>query len=57
MQDPTVKIPKIEKNPFLLTELEMANLSIFSEKNDLHPLGVKDEVAIWIQYSFILHRS
>jgi hypothetical protein len=40
VQDPTVKTPKIEKNPFLLTELEMADLSIFLEKNDLCPSGV-----------------
>jgi hypothetical protein len=26
---------------FLLTKLEMADLSIFLEKNDLRPLGVK----------------
>jgi hypothetical protein len=32
VQDPTVKIPKIEKIPFLLTELEMADLSIFLRK-------------------------
>jgi hypothetical protein len=32
-----VKIPKIIKN---LIGLEMANLSIFFEKNDLRPLGI-----------------
>jgi hypothetical protein len=32
VQDPTVKISKIEKIPFLLTELEMADLSIFLRK-------------------------
>jgi hypothetical protein len=32
VQDPTVKILKIEKIPFLLTELEMADLSIFLRK-------------------------
>jgi hypothetical protein len=41
VQDPIVKIPKIEFFfPFFLTELEMADLSIFFEKNDLRPLGV-----------------
>jgi hypothetical protein len=40
VQDPMVKIPKIEKNPFLLTELEIADLSTFFEKNDLRLLGV-----------------
>jgi hypothetical protein len=29
VQDPMVKIPKIEKKPFSLNELEMADLSIF----------------------------
>jgi hypothetical protein len=29
VQDPTVKFPKIDFFPFLLTELEMADLSIF----------------------------
>jgi hypothetical protein len=41
-QDPIVEIPK--KNyffSFLLLELEMADLSIFLEKNDLRPLRVK----------------
>jgi hypothetical protein len=33
VQDPTIKIQKIEeKNPFLLIELEMANLSNFLRK-------------------------
>jgi hypothetical protein len=32
VQDPTVKIPKKEKNPFLLIELEMADLSNFLRK-------------------------
>jgi hypothetical protein len=32
VQDPTVKFPKIEKNPFLLIELEMADLSIVLRK-------------------------
>jgi hypothetical protein len=41
VQDPTVKIPKIDYYfLFLLTELEMADLSIFFEENDLRPLGV-----------------
>jgi hypothetical protein len=41
VQDPIVKISKIElSSPFLLTELEMADLSIFFEENDLRPLGV-----------------
>jgi hypothetical protein len=31
-QDPTIKIPKMEKIPFLLTELEMADLSICLRK-------------------------
>jgi hypothetical protein len=36
VQDPTVKIQKMEKKKwFLLTELEMADLSIFLKKNDL----------------------
>jgi hypothetical protein len=29
VRDPMVKIPKIELFPFLITELEMADLSIF----------------------------
>jgi hypothetical protein len=33
VQDPMGKFPKIEKFPFLLTELEMADLSIFLRKN------------------------
>jgi hypothetical protein len=41
VQDPMVKIPKIDFFPFFLIELEMADLSIFFEKNDLCPLGVK----------------
>jgi hypothetical protein len=45
VQDPTVKIPKIDFFPFLLTELEMADLSSFFEKNDLRPLGVKHSVS------------
>jgi hypothetical protein len=32
VQNPTVKIPKIDFFPFLLTELEMADLSIFLRK-------------------------
>jgi hypothetical protein len=41
-QDPMVKIPNKDIFfPFLLLELEMADLSIFLEKNDLHLLGVK----------------
>jgi hypothetical protein len=32
VQDPTVKIPKIDFFPFLLIELEMADLSIFLRK-------------------------
>jgi hypothetical protein len=32
VQDPTVKIPKIEKIPFLLIELEMADLNNFLRK-------------------------
>jgi hypothetical protein len=32
VQDSTVKIPKIEKNPFLLIKLEMADLSNFLRK-------------------------
>jgi hypothetical protein len=39
VQDPMVKIPKIENILSFLTELEMANLTFF-EKNDLRPLGV-----------------
>jgi hypothetical protein len=42
VQDPTVKIAKIDFFPFFLTELETADLSIFFEKNDLRPLGVKE---------------
>jgi hypothetical protein len=32
VQDPTVKSPKIDIFPFLLTEVEMADLSIFLRK-------------------------
>jgi hypothetical protein len=43
-QDPTVKIPIFYFILlFLLLELEMADLSIFLEKKNLHPLGVKDD--------------
>jgi hypothetical protein len=41
VQDPTIKIPKIDFFPLFLIELEMADLSIFFEKNDLRPLGIK----------------
>jgi hypothetical protein len=46
-KDPTIKIPKKKKICFLLLELEMANLSIFLRKNDLHPLGVKLNDMAW----------
>jgi hypothetical protein len=48
VQDPIVKIPKIEKNPFLLTELEMAIGAFFLRKKmDLRPLGVKKFQVYW----------
>jgi hypothetical protein len=60
VQDPIVKISKIElSSPFLLTELEMADLSIFFEENDLRSLGVKkltlmSHITLWTHFWPIL---
>jgi hypothetical protein len=48
LQDPTVKIPKIEKIPFLLTELKMADLRLsFLRKMTVDLSGLKNFLPLW----------